>query len=368
MRVGMLSMDYPPRMAGGTTVHTYQMARHFAKLGHPPVVVAAGHPDAPKREEGDVRVRRVGRPYSLFSAFAAGKLRAEVDAFHGHGTCAYGFMKMYTFPTVVKMHNTWLEERRRYRAMGQGTGMMGWYVRMDRYCATRAGAVICISDVIARETMKYGVPEERITVIHNGIDPAPFRRAVSCRKELGLAEGPVIGYVGRLAPHKGVVALARAFRELARKHRDVQLLVVGDGPERADMEDILRPVKKRVRFTGYVPHDSVPDHYATADVMAYPTSYEPLGNVVLESMAAGRPLVASRTGGIPEIFDKRCGVMIEPPGESDSQELVDALEGLVSSDDERKNMGAAGKKAVKKYSWTKVCEKTVEVMEGVLRK
>lgn len=366
MNIGMLSMDYPPRAAGGTTVHTYQMAMAFSKLGHRPYVVAASHPDAPKEEHGKIEVRRVGRPYTLFSALKAGKLRSDMDVVHGHGTCAYGFMRLYKFPTVIKMHSTWAEEYKRYREMNRPTGLMKWYVRMDRYCATRAQAVIAISEVIKKETMGYGVPEEKITVIHNGIDTEPFLRASPKKKELGFHNGLVIGYIGRLAPHKGVIPLAKAFRELTQAYDDISLLVVGDGPEKKKMEDILSPLDN-VMFTGYVPHEQVPDHYATSDIIAFPTRYEPLGNVVLESMAAGKPLIASGTGGIPEIFNRKAGILIEPPMEHDYRELKNGLEKLITSTSLRSSMSKAGRKTVKKYSWERVCTKTAEVLESVLR-
>lgn len=367
MHIGMLSMDYPPRMAGGTTIHTYNMAKTFSNLGHTPYVIAAGYKGAPSEEHGNIEVRRVSRPYTLFSALKAGSLRNEMDVMHGHGTCAYGFMKLYEFPTVIKMHSTWRQEYEIYKKAGRKTGLMPLYVRMDRYCATHADAVIAISNVIKEETMRYGVPDEKITVIHNGIDPIPFQKASSKRHDLGIGEDSiVIGYIGRLSPHKGVVALANSFLELSGKYDNIHLLVVGDGSERSRMDKILSKVKDRVTFTGYVPHSEVPDYYATADIMTYPTSYEPLGNVIIESMAAGVPLVASKTGGIPEIFSEKCGVMIEPPTESEYNGLTEALETLLSSDTLRKNMGKAGHKEVKRFSWSKVCKSTLDVLEGVL--
>lgn len=360
-------MDYPPRMAGGTTIHVYEMARHFVKLGHTPHIIAASHPKAPKIEHGDIEIRRVRRPYTLFSALAAGRILKELDVIHGHGTCAYGFMRMYRFPTVIKMHSTWLEEYTRYKLMGRRTGLMRLYVHMDRYCATHAHAVIAISNVIKNETMRYGVSEEKITVIHNGIDPEPFSRATGMKDQLGLNDKLVIGYIGRLAPHKGVLTLAWAFKDLAEQYEDLHLLVVGDGPEKMGMASVLKDLAGRVTFIGYVPHHTVPEYYATADIIVYPTLYEPLGNVVLEAMAAGKPLIATATGGIPEILSKECGVMIRPPEDGNPAELKRALEQLIESPNLRKKMSNAGRKNISRFSWLEVCRRTIEVIETVLR-
>ena len=88
---------------------------------------------------------------------------------------------------------------------------------------------------------------------------------------------------------------------------------------------------------------------------------------VLESMAAGKPLIASRTGGIPEIFYDKAGTMIDPPENGEPGQLITALEELITSESTRAEMGRAGQREIKKYSWEKVCLKTIEVMENILR-
>lgn len=365
MNIGLLSMDYPPRMAGGTTVHTYQLARGLAELGHRPYVVSLRHKGCPREEHGDVEVRRVPMPYTIFSALKMRSLTQEVDVVHGHGICSYGFMRLHRFPIVVKMHNTWLAEYALYRKMGLSTGLMRLYVHMDRFCATKAGALIAISHAVKDEVMRYGIPEEQITVIHNGIDLRSFENARSRKEELGIENAIVLAYIGRLVPHKGAFQVANAFAELTKRHDDVFLLIVGDGPERKRMEAVLVELMDKVRFTGFVEHELIPDYYATADIIVLPTIYEPLGNVVLESMAAGRPIIASMTGGIPEILPEECGILIDPPGDVSS--TLEAMDQLVTSESLRKSMGRRAREEARKYSWEKVCTRTVEVLEGVLR-
>ena len=119
MRIALLSMDYPPRMAGGTTVHTRALALALLEQGHHVHVVAARTPEAPDEEvrEG-VRVHRVRNPYTAWSATCTGRLLKELDVVHGHGDNAYGHLKVRDFPTVVKMHSTWHAELERYRDHG----------------------------------------------------------------------------------------------------------------------------------------------------------------------------------------------------------------------------------------------------------
>jgi glycogen(starch) synthase len=359
-------MDYPPRMAGGTTIHTRALALALLAAGHEVHVVAAKAEDVPDEEvrEG-VLVHRVRRPYTAWSGLRAGKLLKEIDVVHGHGTCAYGHLKLHDFPTVVKMHSTWHAETERYRELGSGTGSlmaMRTYTRMDRYCAQRADHLICITDAVARETeTAYAVPPERMTVVHNGVDVNAFREAASSReatrKGLGL-EGTVVAYVGRLEPHKGVIDLVEAAAGL-----DTELLLVGDGTDRSRLESRARELGVKATFTGFVDHGEVPRHYAAADIVCHPSLYEPLGNVVLEAMASGRPIVAARSGGLGEVFEPGTGALVEP---GDVEGIRDALRELVDDEGARGRAGDVGLATAPRYGWDKVAEETVAICETVV--
>lgn len=367
MRIGLLSMDYPPRMAGGTTVHTYQLAKALNEIGSEVHVVSASA-NAPSEEirEG-IYIHRVKRPYTFFSSLRMRKLMKDLDIVHGHGTCSAGHLMLNKFPTVVKMHNTWLEEYNQYKQLKKNvkkrvdTSMLMYlYVLMDRYCAQMADHLICVSNIIQHEVEKYGIPMEKTTVIHNGIDISEFRADEDLKEKLDLA-GIVVGYIGRLEPHKGVEYLIRA-----AKHIRAKFLIVGDGTDRKRLTEIATKMglSDKIVFTGYVPHKDIWKYYNTADIIVYPTLYEPLGNVVLEAMASGKPIIASNVGGIPEIFEKDCGYLIKPSVE----ELTQRLNVLLEDENLRKKMGEKGRKSVKKYSWVEVARKTLQVCEKVLAK
>ena len=366
VRIALLSMDYPPRMAGGTTIHTRALALALLERGHEVHVVAARTPKAPDEEvrEG-VMVHRVRSPFTAWSATYTGRLLDQLDVVHGHGDNAYGHLRLRDFPTVVKMHSTWHAELERYRELGSGLATlmaMRAHVRMDKYCARRADHLICITEVIAGETERaYGVPRDRMTVVHNGVDLHAFREAASLRDEtrdrLGL-DGLTVLYAGRLVPHKGVGDLLEAMAGL-----DAQLLVVGDGSSRADLEARARELGVRATFTGFVDHGEVPAHYAAADIVCYPSLYEPLGNVVLEAMAAGRPIVATDAGGLGEVYEPGTGALV-PPG--DVAALRDALSLLVEDGGARRAAGAKGLETAPRYGWDRVASTTAQVCHRVL--
>jgi glycosyltransferase involved in cell wall biosynthesis len=370
MKLALLSMDYPPRMAGGTTIHTYQLAKALDSLGHEVHVVAASHPEAPSEEVAEgIHIHRVKRPYSVFSAFRTRKLLKDLDIIHGHGICSYGHLILNKFPTVVKMHNTWLGEYERYKKMVgnivrkmDSTTTMKLYIRMDKTCCKKADHIICISDVMRRDTKKYGIDDKKMTIIHNGIDFAKFDIKENFRDKLGL-DGTVVGYIGRLEPHKGVEYLIKAAKNM---NKNCKFLLVGGGSDENRLRGLVNKLglQKKIKFTGYVPYDDIAKYYASVDVVVYPTLYEPLGNVILESMAASKPIVASAVDGIPEIFEDGTGYLIK----TSAKAIEEKLEILVDDDKLRKKMGALGKTKVKDHSWIEVAKQTVEVCEGVLGK
>jgi UDP-glucose:(heptosyl)LPS alpha-1,3-glucosyltransferase len=350
-------------MAGGTTIHTYQLAKALDSLGHEVHVVAASHPTVPNEEiTENIHIHRVRRPYSIFSAYKARSMLKRLDIIHGHGICAYGHLLINKFPTVVKMHNTWLSEYERYRKLkGNVTKKMDsvtamkMYIKMDKTCCKRAKHLICISDVIRNETKRYGIADSKMTVIHNGIDFSRFDIKHNFRKKLGLS-GPTIGYIGRLEPHKGVENLI--------KNINANFLIVGGGSDQNRLQNLTKKwgLEKKIKFTRYVPYDDIPKYYASVDIVVYPTLYEPLGNVILESMAAGKPIVASKVDGIPEIFEPETGYLIEPSAKA----IEEKLQVLLDDDKLRQKMGALGKKKVQGHSWLGVAKNTVKVCEEIL--
>jgi glycosyltransferase involved in cell wall biosynthesis len=123
-------------------------------------------------------------------------------------------------------------------------------------------------------------------------------------------------------------------------------------------------MEKRVKFTGYVPYDEIPYYYASVDMVVYPTMYEPLGNVIMESMAAGKPIIASAVDGIPEIFKPSTGFLIEPSAEG----VEEKVKLLLTDSGLCKKMGELGKEMVKDHTWVVVAKETIRVCEKIINK
>ncbi len=165
----------------------------------------------------------------------------------------------------------------------------------------KAFRVITVSRALKEALSSLGVPEERITVLRNGVDLERFQPVPkeTARKELGLSNSPVVVSVGNLVPEKGHDIVIDAVSRLP----DVTALVVGEGPLRGALTALVNRLGlgARVRLLGSMPQQHLPTVYSAADVVVLASSREGWPNVVLEAMACGTPVVAANVGGVPEI-------------------------------------------------------------------
>ncbi len=190
-----------------------------------------------------------------------------------------------------------------------------------------ASGVVCVSSALREKVLALRVEPERVTVQLNGVDGERFqiRDRDRARKELGLsADGKVLLYVGNLAPEKGVQVLAEAFQQLCESGcRDARLVIVGGGQLEGELRRLAQQdsLGERLLMAGRCPHDQIPTWMAACDVFCLPSFREGCPNVVLEALASGRPVVASRVGGVPELLNEANGIMV-PAGDAQALSLA----------------------------------------------
>jgi glycosyltransferase involved in cell wall biosynthesis len=191
----------------------------------------------------------------------------------------------------------------------------------------------------------------RSDVLHDGVEPQPVwsdEQRVCCRRELGLPDrATIVAITGQIAEVKGIWDFVEAARILAPRSPDPLFVVVGDdlkeqGRVRHKMEERVAALglQDRFRFLGF--RRDVPRIVQAFDMIAVPSHVEPLGNATLEAMAAGRPVVGSKVGGIPEMVDDGNTGLLVPP--SDPETLARALESLVHQPERRDAMAAAARR------------------------
>lgn len=227
----------------------------------------------------------------------------------------------------------------------------------------RCRHLVAVSNAVRRHLVAQGIPDGRLTTVYNGIPallpPAGAREEV--RAGLGAGEDTVlVGAVGRLRPEKGHCHLVAAMKHLARV--EAQLVLVGQGSEEPALRRQVAELglKGRVHFAGHAP--DVTPYLAAMDLYALPSLREGLSIATIEAMGAGLAVVASRTGGVPEVVDEgHTGVLVAP---GDSKALAAALRELAVDPTRRQAMGQAGRQRVlQQFTEQRMVEQIEEVYQ-----
>lgn len=196
-----------------------------------------------------------------------------------------------------------------------------------------AGAVVSVSRALADKAVSLGADRARVEVLYNGVDAERFRPGdkSAARARLGLDDeaGSLVIGVGNLKRSKGSLDLLEGLAALRKTRPGVRLALLGDGPDRGLVEQRIAALGlgDAVQMVGQVAHDALPDWYRAADVLCLPSHNEGVPNVVLEAMASGTPVVATRVGGIPEVVTDFAGILVEP---KDAAALASALDAALS--------------------------------------
>jgi glycosyltransferase involved in cell wall biosynthesis len=225
-----------------------------------------------------------------------------------------------------------------------------WHLMLDRMTARLATGAVCVSEGVRRFSREVGGwPDDRLTVIPNGIDVTLFDAADPLpRASLEIPSGSFLAlYVGRLNVQKGLPILLDAFEQVidARPDHDWHLALAGDGPERDRLQDRVEGssrLRGRVRLLG--PRSDVPALLKAADLLVLPSFWEGMPNVVLEAMASRRAVVATRVEGSEDLVHPGETGWLVPPG--DSAALVRTLLDAASDRDRLRHFGEAGRARV----------------------
>ncbi len=249
--------------------------------------------------------------------------------------------------TVVSSFHTNFDQYSGHYGVGWAKGLIWRYLRWFHNCTreTYVPSETTISDLEHRGF-------QRLVLWRRGVDSTLFRPnrpgRFEVRRALGWsAHDVVIAYVSRIAPEKNVDYLATAFRIVASQRPDVRILLVGDGPSRRALEGRIGSI---ARFAGYRQGEDLADHYAAADIFAFSSLTETLGNVVLEAMASGLPVVALRAGGVGETVQSgSTGILVD--ASLAPEQFASALLWLVEHHEERRRMAGAARTHALNVSW-----------------
>lgn len=256
------------------------------------------------------------------------------------------------------------------RSLGCFKAAKPHYLWLERRANRRTDLLVANSEAVKQDVIaQEGVAAAKIRVIYNGIDADRYARPADrvLRETLGIsADAQVVGVVANLIHYKGHRILLEACRRVRAVRPDVRVLLIGDGPCRVELEQraVALELGDMVRFLGS--RRDIPELLAEIDLAALPSLEEGFPNAVLEAMAAGKPVVASRVGGVPEaVVDGATGLLV-PPGEPES--LAGAILALLDDPRRAEAMGRAGRqRVVERFGMARMVEETQTIYEELLR-
>jgi glycosyltransferase involved in cell wall biosynthesis len=298
---------------------------------------------------------------NLAEAIALGR-RYRFDLIHSHGYRADMFAlavsRLMGIPVVSTCHGFTATDRR-----------LRFYQQLDIWLLRRLSRVIAVSAGIKEDLVRHGLDAGKVPVIPNAIREVPTadsgERRSAIRARFGIAENEfVFGYVGRLSEEKGAEYLVRAAAKV-RKSRAIRLLVLGEGPQRADLEAAAgrAGLADRVIFAGFQRDPG--EWYPAMDAFVLPSLTEGTPLALLEAMAHGIPVIASEVGGVPAVVSHERTALLVPP--ADTAALAGAMEALASNPDLSRTLSGAARRVVEqRYQVKDWIRQTVDVYEQSL--
>ncbi len=362
MRIAIFTENFLPKLDGVTRTIA-MLLDHLKMRGHQAIVF--GPEGAPRHYAGAKVVPVPGIPLPfypelrlLFPSRRAGwrLARFKPDIIHLADPMLLGMTGLYwakriAVPTVAAYHTNLADYARHFR-LG---ALESWVWSYRRFLHNQCAATVCPSPSTKHLLEAHGFG--RVHLWQRGVDSAlftPARRDESRRRALGAGDGDTLMlYAGRLSHEKNIHILAQAYRALARD--GLRLVVVGDGPAHGDLETELAGLP--VTFTGYLRDEALATTYAAADLFAFPSTTETFGNVVLEAMASGLPVVGYDADGVRDLVQPDITGLLARP--ADVSDFTAALASLLGDRARREAMGQAARVEALKRTW-------VEVMDGLL--
>ena len=396
MRIDVLTKEYPPAIYGGAGVHASELVRALRGLADVEVLVrcfgeerdeegTTAYPDLAELADANGALRTMGVDLAIADDCVGADLvhsHTWYANFAGHLASLLGGM-----PHVVTAHS--LEPLRPWKAeqLGGGYRVSSW---VERTAYESAAGVIAVSEGMRKDILRSypDIDPSRVHVVHNGIDSELWSRRED--PEVLLRHGvdpdrPAVIFVGRITRQKGLPYFLRAARALPP---EVQLVLCAGAPDtpeiKTEVEALIEDLRQERDGVVWIP-DMLPRHEVVAllsgsTVFVCPSVYEPLGIVNLEAMACEVAVVATATGGIPEVVaDGETGWLVPIEQVQDGTgtpvdpdrfvaDLGAALVEAVADRDRALEFGRAGRRrAVEEFGWETIAERTREVYELVLR-
>lgn len=371
---------FSPSFGGSVTI-PYHLTHWLAKRGHEVTVITTDYKYDPDYAQSlkNVEVIPFGRVTGLgLFLYSPGMKRwlrtniSEYDIVHLHNFRSYQnnivhkYAKKFNVPYIVQPHGS-------LPRIVEKKGLKQLYdVVWGNKILEHASRIIAVSGNEVEQSRQIGIPDEKITVIPNGVNyvsPASLPPAGQFREQYGIHEKHIILYAGRVHKIKGIDFLIHAFNSFIQTWTgdDVTLVIIGpDDGHRSVLEGLVEQLghSDKVRFIGFMP--SLEAAYQDADVLVYPSTYEIFGLVPFEALLCGTPVIVTDDCGCGELIkEAECGHLVHY---GDVTGLSELLRSALEHPDVNRGMVEAGRRYVEEHlAWESVVKQVEEMYEGCVR-
>ncbi len=371
MKVAMIGWEYPPFKVGGLGTHCFGLTRNLADKH---VSVDFFMPKTRQRASTDkdnLRIVEVGEttifPYDRpedeelagqffeavdrYNALAAQKIAGHYDVVHCHDwltmKAGIAVKEKQGIPLVLTVHSTeydrsgWLHPNQ-------------WFIDIEREGMEKADRIIAVSHFTKRIIVeKYGIPDDKIDVVHNAVYPIKEHE-----------KQKIVLFLGRLTIQKGPEFFLRAAQKVL-EYEDCRFVVAGTGDmlPRLVHQAVALGISNKVIFTGLLSEEEVHRIYGISSVYVMPSVSEPFGITALEAVSAGTPTIVSTTAGVSETFNNCLRVDFW-----DTDEMANKIISLLRYQPLHKTMAEYGKEEIRLFTWDRVADKTRAIYSDVMRR
>ncbi|MDH7508532.1 MAG: glycosyltransferase family 4 protein [Methanomassiliicoccales archaeon] len=350
MRIAIVNPFHYPYF-GGIEHRIHHISKRLASR-HEVIVVTGKLPETKEYEEVDgYHIKRLPSSYlNIYNppmiwtkGIDAALRELKPDVIDLHYRWARGYTKPVVSQNTAKVL-TW------HNAYGEGVGLLRplSIINDMLFSRKRNGfqRIVCISNFVARDLISRGFPAEKLSIVPNGVDLPPDERLNK--------EEDFILFIGRLVGTKGLPYLIEAMRYV-----DEELIICGTGPDRNRLESLVRKFKleKKITFLGKVSEEKKHDLLSRCKIFVMPSLIESYGIAAAEGMAYGKPVVGSKTGGLPDVIGE-AGILVEP---RNARELASSINALLANENLRRDLGRKARERAKEFSW----DRAAEMMERI---
>ncbi|MGA7162025.1 MAG: glycosyltransferase family 1 protein [Bacteroidota bacterium] len=353
----------------GVTRCVYKMVDGVVERGHQAIAITSAPPTGGSRipvYSVPSVVLPLQKNYRIalpgYQSFAKYLQEFQPDILHINSPCTLGFAAVryarhFGIPVIATYHTHFPTYPRYYNL----TSLEDLAWRLLRRLYNNVDRTLVPTTPILQELREHGV--ERLEYLPNGVDTAmfnPLYRSNEWRQRFGRGEKPIILFVSRLVWEKDLKILAQTYAELRSKRSDFEMVIVGDGHARQELQAMM----PGAHFLGYQSGKTLSESFASADIFVFPSTTETFGLVTLEAMASGLAPVAAKVGGAVEIIrEGSSGLFAEPLNSSD---LTKKVEWLLDNANHRKVIADHALARAQEFRWERILDQLFESYKEVI--